>query len=155
MLHMNRFVMLLIVAAVLLGACQPVMARPEPVAVEDNPTFVLRYFEALNRDKLPATVDEFVADEVLKHHIEIFETAFPGYQLVAEEMISEGDRIFVRATFTGTHDGDLMGIPPTGLPVEIAIALSYRIENGKIVEHWMLADQLTMLQQIGVIPVSE
>ncbi|MCE7989274.1 MAG: hypothetical protein DYG89_49610 [Caldilinea sp. CFX5] len=45
-----------------------------------------------------------------------------------------------------------MGIAPTGKPVTIEIALIYHIENGKIVDHWMLADQLTMLQQIGVIP---
>lgn len=120
--------------------------------VEENKEFIRRYFAALNKDKASATVDKFVADESLKEHIAFFEAAFPGYQLTAEEMVSEGDNIFVRTTFVGTHKGALMGIAPTGKPVTIPIALTYRIANGKIVDHWMLADQLSMMQQIGVIP---
>ena len=143
----------MILGALLLSACQPVMTQTSLSASSfDNKDFILRYFAALNKDKSPATVDEYVVDEVLKHHIDMFEAAFPGYQLHADEMISEGDNVFVRTTFEGTHEGDLMDIPPTGLPVTIAIALTYKIEDGKIVDHWMLADKLTMMQQIGVIP---
>ena len=121
-------------------------------SLANNKQFILDYFAALNKDKSPATVDQYVVDEVLKHHIDIFETAFPGYQLTADEMIAEGNKVFVQTTFTGTHQGDLMGIAPTGKSVTIAIALTYEIEDGKIVNHWMLADQLTMLQQHGVVP---
>lgn len=154
MYRMGKVLTLLLLAALLVSACQPIVAQPQRALTtpEANKAFVLRYFEALNQDKSPATVDEFMTDEVLKHHIEIFETAFPGYQLRAEEMIAEGDLVFVRTAFEGVHNGDLMGIAPTGKPVTIEIALVYRIENGKIVDHWMLADQLTMMQQIGVIP---
>ena len=134
-------------------AMQPVVAAAPAVdTAAANKAFVLEYFAALNQDKSPATVDKYMTDEVLKEHIVMFETAFPGYQLNAKEMVAEGDRVAVRIEFTGTHDGDLMGIAPTGKPVTIEIAMIYRIENGKIVDHWMLADQLTMLQQIGVIP---
>jgi len=135
-------------------ALQPVAAAEatETTVEAANKQFVLDYFAALNQDKSPATVDKYMTDEVLKEHIVMFETAFPGYQLNAKAMVAEGDQVAVRIEFTGTHDGDLMGIAPTGKPVTIDIAMIYRIENGKIVEHWMLADQLTMLQQIGVIP---
>lgn len=162
-LHVTLAVVTILVVAFALSGCvapdgrvygvQPVVAS-EPAAdiAAANKAFVLDYFAALNQDKSPATVDKYMTDEVLKEHIVMFETAFPGYQLTAEEMIAEGDLIFVRTRFEGTHDGDLMGIAPTGKPVTIEIALTYRIENGKIVDHWMLADQLTMLQQIGVIP---
>lgn len=162
-LHVTLAVVSVLVVAFALSGCvapdgrvygvQPVVAS-EPAAdiAVANKAFVLDYFAALNQDKSPATVDKYMTDEVLKEHIVMFETAFPGYQLTAEEMIAEGDLIFVRTRFEGTHDGDLMGIAPTGKPVTIEIALTYRIENGKIVDHWMLADQLTMLQQIGVIP---
>ena len=137
-----------------LYALQPVVAANPPAAgvTATNKQFILDYFAALNQDKSPATVDKYMTDEVLKEHIAMFETAFPGYQLTAKEMIAEGDTVFVRTEFTGTHNGDLMGIAPTGKPVTIEIALTYRIENGKIVDHWMLADQLTMLQQIGAMP---
>lgn len=118
---------------------------------EANKEFIQRYFADFNED-WQAALEEYVADEVLKHHIDIFEAALPGYQLKAEEMLAEGNNVFVRTTLTGAHTGDLMGIPPTGKPVEISLALVYRIEDGKIVDHWMLADQLTLMQQIGVIP---
>lgn len=146
---------LFFVAALLVSACQPIVAQPRQAVStpEANKEFILRYFTALNQDKSVATVDAFMTDESLKEHIAFFEAAFPGYQLKAEAMIAEGDQVFVRTTFTGTHNGDLMGIAPTGKEVTIAIALTYRIENGKIVEHWMLADQLSLMQQLGVIPV--
>lgn len=127
-------------------------APAKDMTAEANKEFILAYFADLNQDKSPATVDKYMTDEVLKHHIEIFETAFPGYRLAAEEMAAEGNKIIVWATFTGTHNGDLMGIAPTGKPVEIPIALVYWIEDGKIADHLMLADQLTMLKQIGVLP---
>lgn len=134
-------------------AMQPVAALPaETTALEANKAFIGEYFAALNQDKSPATVERFVVDEVLIHHIDLFETAFPGYQLRAEEMLAEGNKVFVRTTFTGVHNGDLMGIAPTGNAVEIAIALVYEIEDGKIVDHWMLHDGLGLMQQIGVIP---
>ncbi len=73
-------------------------------------------------------------------------------QLIAEDMIAEGDKVVVRSTFRGTHKGDLMGIPPTGKQVTMPLILIYRIADDKIVEHWMQADALGLLQQLGVIP---
>jgi predicted ester cyclase len=157
-------VSLLLVAVFVFSSCvaadgtvygiQPIAAAEANEATVEaaNKQFILDYFAALNQDKSQATVDKYMTDEVLKEHIVMFETAFPGYQLTAKEMVAEGDTIFVRTGFTGVHDGDLNGIAPTGKPVDIDIALTYRIANGKIVDHWMLADQLTMLQQIGVFP---
>ena len=120
-----------------------------------NKEFIRSYFAAVCQDKSPTIVNQYVTDEELKHHIALFEAAFPGYQLTADEMVSEGETVFVRATFEGTHKGDLMGIAPTGKSVTIPIALTYRIVDGKIVDHWMLADQLSMMQQLGVIPVPQ
>ncbi|MCB0187629.1 MAG: ester cyclase, partial [Caldilineaceae bacterium] len=128
---------------------QPIAANAVTAA---NKQLILDYFAALNQDKSPATVDKYVVDEVLKEHIDFFEAAFPGYQLTAKEMLAEGDTVFVRAGCTGLHNGDLNGIAPTGKPVDIDIALTYRIANGKIVDHWMLLDQVLVLQQIGVMP---
>ncbi|MEZ4672962.1 MAG: ester cyclase [Caldilineaceae bacterium] len=155
---MVGLVSLLLVAVFLFSSCvaadgtvyglQPVTAN----MMAANKQFILDYFTALNQDKSPATVDKYVADEVLKHHIDLFETAFPGYQLTAKEMIAEGDTVFVRAGCTGVHNGDMSGIAPTGKSIDIEIALTYRIADGKIVDHWMLFDQLTVLQQIGVMP---
>jgi len=65
----------------------------------------------------------------------------------------EGDKAAWRETFSGTHTGDLMGIPPTGKQVRID-GISYgRVRDGKAVEHWGSGDNLGMLQQLGVIPM--
>jgi predicted ester cyclase len=124
----------------------------EQAKLEANKAFIEEYFAALNQDKTAATVDKYVADEVLKHHIEMFEASFPGYQLKAEKMIAEGDEVFVLATCTGVHSGDMAGIAPTGKAIELPIALTYKIVDGKIIDHLMLFDQVTLLQQLGVMP---
>ena len=123
------------------------------MSTEDNKTFIRRYIEAISgKDKATAVVNRYVTDEELKHHIAFYEAAFPNYELIAEDMIAEGDKVVVRSTFRGTHKGDLMGIAPTGKQVTMPLILIYRLANDKIVEHWMQADALGMMQQLGVIP---
>jgi len=123
------------------------------MSTENNKTLIRRYFEALSgKDKATAVVNRYVIDEELKHHIAFYEAAFPNYELIAEDLIAEGDKVVVRSTFRGTHKGDLMGIAPTGKQVAMPLILIYRIADDKIVEHWMQADALGMMQQLGVIP---
>ena len=123
------------------------------MSTEDNKTFIRRYFEALSgKDKATAVVNRYVTDEELKHHIAFYEAAFPNYELIADDLIGEGDKVVVRSTFRGTHKGDLMGIAPTGKQVTMPLILIYRLADEKIVEHWMQADALGMMQQLGVIP---
>ena len=158
------FTIMLLASSFVFGAClasdgtvytmQPVgapsVASPTEISTtEANKEFILRYFEALNKDKSPATVDMYIAEQPLKDHIVMVESAFPGYQLTAEEMLAEGDMVFVNATVTATHKGELMGIAPTGKTVTYSVALTYRIEDGKIVDHWMLSDLFGLLQQLG------
>jgi predicted ester cyclase len=122
------------------------------MSAEENKALVYCYFEALSgKDKPAEIVNIYVVDEELKQHIEMFERAFPRYQLVAEDMVAEDDKVAVRATFKGVHNGYLMGITPTGKEAAISLMLFYRIANGKIVEHRMNADQLGLMQQLGVV----
>jgi predicted ester cyclase len=123
------------------------------MSADQNKAVIHRYFEALSgRDKPSAVVDEFVAEEPLKGHIAGYETVFPHYELIADQMVAEGDMVSVIGRFRGTQKGELMGIPPTGKTVEFPMHITYRLANGKIVEHWMLTDNLSMLQQLGAIP---
>jgi len=126
------------------------------MSTEGNKAFILRYFEAMGKDKSAAAVDQWVADsdQELKQHIATMEAAFPGYQLKADDLIAEGDKVAVRATMTGTHRGELASIPPTGKEVSASGMLIYRIAGSKIVEHWMAFDNLGIMQQLGVIPAS-
>ena len=119
-----------------------------------NKEFVRRYFAAMNKSKSPENVDKYISDEdqELKEHIAFFDAVFPGYQLIAEDLIAEGDKVTVRGRVTGTHKGELMGIPPSGKDVDFDLIIIYRVKGEKIVAHWMVADQLTMMKQIGAIP---
>ena len=122
------------------------------MTTETNKTLVKEYFAALRKDKSPATVDRYMADEDLKHHIALYETVLPGYWIEVEDLVAEGDKVVVRGTVHGVHNGPLNEIPPTGKQVAIALFIIYRIANGKIVDHWMLTDMLALLQQIGAMP---
>lgn len=120
---------------------------------ETNKKFIQEYLDALRKDKSPATLDKYINDEQLVQHIEMFESALPGYWIEAEDLIAEGDRVAMRGIVHGVHNGSLMGIPPTGKAIRISGFLIYRIADNKIVEHWMLADMPALLQQIGAMPV--
>jgi predicted ester cyclase len=68
------------------------------------------------------------------------------------DVIAEGDRVVVRWTNTGIHSGEFLGIPPTGRSFDFAGIDIYRIENDRMAEHWHVIDQLTLLQQLGLVP---
>jgi predicted ester cyclase len=101
--------------------------------------------------KTRASLAPYVTDEGLYQHVEMFEKGFPKYRLKAEDMIEEGDKVAVRARFMGTHSGEFNGIPATGKSVELPFTIIYRMENGKIAEHWLEANSLVLLSQLGVM----
>ena len=119
---------------------------------KENKKFILRYINAMNGKKKDATLcDEFMTDQKLKEHILFFDAIFPEYSAVAEEILAEGDRVMIRATCQGKHKGTFNGIPPTGKSVEFPFVVTYTIRQGKIVDHWLIADQVVLLQQLGVM----
>ena len=91
--------------------------------------------------------------EAYKQFLSMYITAFPDLQFTVEDMIAEGDRVVARCTTRGSHQGTLMGIPPSGKRVTITGISITRIANGKAVEDWVNFDTLGMLQQIGAIPM--
>ena len=79
--------------------------------------------------------------------------AIPDMRLDIEDVIAEGEKVLVRLTIRGTHGGDLMGIPPTGRPIEVAVLDLFHIRGGKLAEHWALLDNLGLLRQLGVTSI--
>jgi len=124
---------------------------------QKNKEFIINYFNALaSADSKPRELlEKYMTDEALIGHIEFFETAFPHYEVFADEMTAEGNRVIVQARMKGTHLGDLGGIAPTHKTVDFPFVIKYEIENGKIVNHWMLADQMSLMQQLGIVPSAE
>ena len=81
-----------------------------------------------------------------------FLTAFPDSRVTIDDMIAEGDRVATKKTFRGTHTGDLGEIGATGKRVTIQYVDILRLRDGQIIEHWLSMDQLSFMQQLGVIP---
>jgi predicted ester cyclase len=90
--------------------------------------------------------------EGLKQAIASFREAFPDLQATAEDLIAEEDKVVGRFTVTGTQRGEFMDIAPTGKKITYDEIVIVRFKDGKIIEHWAVADALAMLQQLGVIP---
>ena len=85
----------------------------------------------------------------------MFASAFPDMRVTDEDYIAEGDTVFGRFIARGTHQGELMGIAPTGKQVSISGINIFRIAGGKIVEHWVNYDAMGLMQQIGAIPAKD
>ena len=135
------------------------------MSTEDNKAHVRRGFEAVNQKNL-AVYDELLTPDVVFHNasttmqgleaykqfLSMYMTAFPDLQFTVEDMIAEGDTVVARFTTRGTHQGNLMGIPPTGKQMSGTGMFIDHIVNGKAVEQWFNTDDLGLLQQLGVIP---
>ncbi|MFN8252460.1 MAG: ester cyclase [Ferruginibacter sp.] len=124
---------------------------------QKNKEFIINYFNEIagGVPKTRALIEKFVKDEALIGHIEFFEKAFPCYKLFIDEITAEGNRVIIRARNVATHLGYLGEIPPTGKDVDFPFVVCYEIENSMIVNHWMIADQLLLMQQLGVVPADE
>lgn len=115
----------------------------------DNKTFIRRYLEEVDGKAKPkALVEKYVTDESLKEHIAMFESAFPRYELIVEDMIAEGDKVVIRSLFRGTHQGEFFGVPPTGKQVETPVIVIYQVAGDKIAQFWMQADVMGLMQQL-------
>ena len=100
----------------------------------------------------PATPDQPAGPEGVKGVVEMFRSAIPDLRVVVEDMIAEGEKVAVRYTLEGTHEGELFGVAPTGQRLSIKSISVERVSDGKIREHWRVTDSLDMMQQLGVIP---
>ena len=116
-----------------------------------NKEFILHYYNTVSGViKTPEMLRQFIDDPVLIDTISFFDGAFPKYEMFAEEMTSESNRVVVRARMKGRHEGTWEGIMPTHRQVEFPVVVSYEIVNNKIVTHWLVADQTLLMEQLGI-----
>ncbi|MFN2590171.1 MAG: ester cyclase [Actinomycetota bacterium] len=136
------------------------------MSTEDDKRVVQRYYdEVLNEGNLDV-LDEIAVDDYeehdplpgqgsglqgLKDRASLFVSSLkPRFTL--HDVIAEDDKVAVRWTNDGRHVGNFLGMPPTDRSFSIAGIDIHRVRDGKLAEHWHVVDQLTMLQQLGVIP---
>ena len=82
-------------------------------------------------------------------------SAFPDVHFTIDDMVVEGDKVAVRFTFSGTHKGEFMGIPPTDKKWTVWGIFIDRVADGKFVESWVRYDTLGLMQQLGLVPTPE
>jgi steroid delta-isomerase-like uncharacterized protein len=136
---------------------------------EQNKILIRNHYEATTHKGDAEAIEEQVAPDFIDHdappgtprgsegvkkHIAAVRSAFPDIRVTIEDMIAEGDKVAVRATWRGTHQGVYMGIPPTNRQFTFTGMVFWRIENGKIAERWANIDRLSFMQQLGAIPIS-
>ena len=133
------------------------------MSTEDNKALARRGFEeTLNQRNLTVLDELHVPDfvyhaasrtiqgrEPFKQFMSMLLTAFPDLHVSIEDVIGEGDKVVVRFTARGTHQGDFMGIPSTGKSAAVTGISIIRIANGKFLEEWANTD---LVQQLGVVP---
>lgn len=91
--------------------------------------------------------------EALRELLSAYRTAFPDLHIEIEELVSAGNKTAISFTLSGTHEGELMGIAPTGRQVKVSGMMLSHFENGKIIEEWELLDQATLFQQLGIVSI--
>jgi predicted ester cyclase len=137
------------------------------MSTESNKALVRHLVEEVQNRGNIAAVDEIAAPTFVNHSAPpgmpadregvkqvtlLFRRAFPDGAMTVEDMIAEGDLVATRKTFRGTHQGEFMGIAPTGRHVAIGLIDIVRVVDGRVVEHWNVVDNLGLLQQLGVLP---
>lgn len=136
-----------------------------PSTLERNREILRRVIEdALGRGDVQA-LDDIMAPDVREHQrgnpsgregtkgvFRGLRRAFPDFRVQIRFLDAAEDRAWVLFRASGTHTGPFFGIPPTGKPMEIDVMDVVRIQDGRIVEHWGVPDQLGMLEQVGLVP---
>jgi steroid delta-isomerase-like uncharacterized protein len=91
--------------------------------------------------------------EGVKEFFKMYAAAFPDMRFDPQDMLSSGDKVVTRARATGTHEGEFMGMPPTGRRVDVQLIDIIRFgDDGLAHEHWGVFDALAMMQQLGAVP---
>ena len=139
---------------------------------EENKALTRRSWEIVAKGSLETLDDalqEVYADNIVMHEpdedvrgiegmtqfVSMIRSGLPDLRITLEDVIAEGEKVVSRWRAQGTHQGELMGIAPTGNEVAITGITITRIEDGKIVEEWENWDALGLMQQIGAVPSPE
>jgi steroid delta-isomerase-like uncharacterized protein len=139
------------------------------MSIEHNKTIVRRFFEEVYNQGDLALIEELFAPsfggpksahygvhgpEAARRGVAAMRDAFPDIRFTVEELVAEGERVVVRVTFRGTHQGSFMGVAPTGRRVTVAGVELARLSGGRIAEEvWHNYDLLGLLEQLGAVTI--
>ena len=132
---------------------------------EKNKKVVRDFYEEVFRKRDLTVLDKFMHDEYIQHnqdtaqgkagfiefHIGFF-AAIPDFSTTINQIVADGDLVFVYNTITGTHSGEgFLGYPPTGNRIHFDTVDMFRLRDGKLCEHWDVADTRALFTQVGAL----
>jgi steroid delta-isomerase-like uncharacterized protein len=133
----------------------------------DHAVTARRMYDLLNSGDIDG-FGEALADDFVEHEetpglaptkdgvlefLQIQRAAFPDLRMEPQDVLASDDKIIMRSKLTGTHQGELMGIPATGKRIDVQLIDIIRFgDDGLAHEHWGVVDSLAMMQQLGVVP---
>jgi steroid delta-isomerase-like uncharacterized protein len=133
----------------------------------DHAATMRRIYELISAGDIDGFGD-LVAEDVIEHEevpgfeatkegvkqvFHMYRAAFPDLRMEPEDIIVSGDKVVARVRATGTHQGEFMGMSPTGKSADVQLIDIIRFgDDGLVHEHWGLFDALKMMQQLGAIP---
>ncbi len=140
------------------------MSVPASSVQEDNIAAMRRIIDAFTSGDL-AVIDELVAPDCIEHQrgnnpgsegakqiIRTLHGWMSDFSLTIEDLVADGDMVWTRNRARGVNTGSIMGNPPSGKAVETDVIDIGRFKDGKLVEHWGVADQMGLMLQIGAVP---
>jgi predicted ester cyclase len=134
--------------------------------IDLNKRVCQRFFQELHNHHNLEIIDELVDRNVISHDpfpgqapgadglkdtIRMFQEAFPDLHVEITDMLAENDRVMTRLKVIGTHSGNFLDAAPTYNTVTYDEVIILRLANGKIVEHWAVADALSLMQGVGAV----
>ena len=139
------------------------------MSLEENKAIIRRFVEEVQSKHDVDLMDELFSPDFYDHgrlstthtleeskrFFTMSFVAFPDLRADIHDQVAEGDKVVTRKTFHGTHQGEFMGVPPTGKKVSFDVIDIFRVVDGRISEHWFEGDMMGLMQQLGALPTPE
>lgn len=141
------------------------------MSIETNKEVVQGYYDQIWNNGRLDLVEEYIAEDFSENNMPQIpglngrdslqaviggvREGLPDVEITLHDVIAEGNKVVTHYTFTATHQGEFMGVPATGNQLTVSGAAIFLLVNARIVEIWNFADNLAMMQQLGVIPTPE
>lgn len=135
------------------------------MSAQENSTIVRRFVEEVQSRRDVSAIDRFISPDFVnysdpnrselkdvKQFFQAFFTAFPDVEATIHMQVAEGDKVVTHKTFNATHQGEFMGIAPTGNKIAYEVIDIVTVAGDKITEHWVVGDNLGLMKQLGAIP---
>jgi predicted ester cyclase len=132
--------------------------------LEANRELYRNFIEDVWNKRRPSAVDQYLAANFVEHNpnlppgldgrkkfVAAVQAGFSDYRAEIQEIVAQGDRVVARVVWTGTQDGPFLDRPATGNKVRFATADFFRIENGRLAEHWDVVDSLPRAIALGLV----